>query len=322
MKRSFLIPFLAVISLVALTGCAAHVHLAQVPIASIQVTLSGGPGIAPGEKWPLVVKIMKPNGAILATEGKGGGEVQWKDLTVKASVVAVNGKGVVSLPSDPRKSDGKFPHVAVIVSSHPGVRADLDIPVRYDRAFGANFRGANGFDGTNGVNGMDGSPGSMGSTDPEHPSPGGNGTNGGSGTDGGDGGNGLDGPMVQVRVALRPGPQPLLQVSASASPLTRKRFLIDPQGGSLTVMSDGGEGGKGGKGGRGGRGGAGGIGSPSGTSGSDGLDGRDGIDGHAGNNGFITVIYDSSAKPYLGAIRIPNGRGRSEFKEAPVAPLW
>jgi hypothetical protein len=251
-------------SLLALSGCTPlkvrlgwKVYLDKTPVASIAASLPKGPGIAPGEKSPLVVVVTEPDGKVLQTEGKGGGKVLWKDLKVTASVVTANQKGIVSLPKDPRISDGKIVHVTVAVPSHPDVRAaELDIPLRYNYKFISNFSGSSGTSGFNGSNGMDGTSGSMGSTDPNSPSAGGDGGNGSDGSNGQDGGSGGDAPPVQVRVALRSGSHPLLQVGVSAAG-HEKLYLVDPQGGSLTVKADGGPGGSGGKGGRGGRGGSG-----------------------------------------------------------------
>ena len=276
MKRS---THAVLFSLTLLTGCA-QVHLDKLPIVNVQASLSGGPGIGPGEKSQLVLAFRQPDGSMLASEGKGGGQVSWKDVTVRASVVKVDTKGVVSLPADPRVSDGKAPHVTITVPSHPGVQTNLDIPVRYDRAFRANFSGAPGAPGLDGAKGTDGSSGMDGSSDPDHPSAGARGTDGGSGSDGGKGGDGGNGPPIDVRMTLRPGTHPLLQVSVSTKVIlgrSKKLFLIDPQGGSLTVASEGGAGGSGGKGGRGGRGGAGGSGFPPGSSGNDGADGHPGL---------------------------------------------
>jgi len=298
------------------------VYLDKIPIKSMQASLPKGPAIAPGEKLPLVVVVTEPDGKILQTEGAGGGKVLWKDLKVTASVVTANQKGIVSLPRDPRISDGKVPHVTITVPSHPDIRAELDIPVRYDEKYISNFSGSSGSSGMNGSDGMDGTSGSMGSTDPNNPSPGGDGSNGTNGSDGQDGGSGGDAPPVQVRVALRSGSHPLLQVSVFAAG-HQKLYLVDPQGGSLAVKADGGPGGSGGKGGRGGRGGSGGIGSPNGNSGRDGSDGRNGFDGSPGKGGSITVTYDPQAKPFLAAIHLSNQGGpRPVFKEEPVAPLW
>jgi hypothetical protein len=320
---------LGVACLLALTGCAAvqvklgmKVYLEKIPITSMQATLPKGPGMAPGDKSPLVVSVTGPDGKVLVTEGHGHGKVLWKDLIVTPSIVAANKKGVLSLSSDPRISDGQLPHVVITVPSHPDLRAEIDVPVRYDRDFKANYSGSSGYSGSNGTDGLSGSSGSSGSTDPDHPSPGGNGSDGGRGSDGSDGGPGGDGPPVQVRVAFRAGSHPLLQV-AVVSGGAGKLFLVDPQGGSLTVRSDGGSGGSGGKGGRGGSGGSGGIGSPNGSSGSDGPSGRDGSSGSDGNGGHITVTYDPQVKPYLSAIRLFNPGGpRPVMREEPVAPLW
>ncbi|HTD23243.1 MAG TPA: hypothetical protein VK738_11345 [Terriglobales bacterium] len=315
--------------LLALTGCAAiqvrmgsKIYLDKTPVTSMQASLPKGPGIAPGEKSPLVVALTGPDGTVLMTEGAGHGKVLWKDLTVTANVAVANKKGIVSLPQDPRISEGKAPHVTITAPSHPGIQAELDIPIRYDYNYTANFYGNSGSKGLDGSDGIGGMSGSMGSMDPEHPSAGGDGSNGSSGSDGGRGGSGEDGPPVQVRVALRSGNHPLLQVGVSAGGGERL-FLMDPQGGSLTVSSEGGAGGAGGKGGRGGRGGSGGIGTPNGRDGSDGSSGSDGLEGWRGSGGKITVTYDPQAKPFLSAIRLSNPGGPAPvFKEEPVAPLW
>lgn len=321
--------YLGLAFLLALSGCTPvkvrlgwKVYLDKIPITSMEVRLPKGPGIAPGEKSPLVVMVTEPDGKVLQTEGKGGGKVLWKDLKVTASVVTANQKGIVSLPRDPRISDGKVGQVTITVPSHPDIRAELDIPLRYDYNFISNFSGRSGSSGMSGSDGLDGSSGSSGSTDPNNPSAGGDGSNGGNGSDGQDGGPGGDAPPVQVRVALRAGSHPLLQVGVSAAG-HQKLYLVDPQGGSLTVKADGGPGGSGGKGGRGGRGGSGGMGTPSGNSGSNGSDGRSGWDGSPGKGGSITVTYDPQAKPFLSAIRLSNKGGPPPvFKEEPVVALW
>jgi len=317
------------IFLLALSGCTAvkvkmgwKVYLAKTPITSIQASLPKGPGIAPGEKSPLVVVVTEPGGKILQTEGQGKGKVMWKDLQVTATVATANQKGILTLPRDPRISDGKLAHVTITVPSHPDLRTELDIPVRYNYNFSSNFSGSPGSSGMNGSDGMDGASGSNGSTDPNNPSPGGNGSNGTDGSNGQDGGPGGDAPPVQIRVAFRSGNHPLLQVGVSAAGHDRL-YLVDPQGGSLTVKADGGAGGSGGRGGRGGRGGSGGMGTPNGSSGMSGSDGRNGFDGSAGRGGSITVTYDPQAKPFLAAIRLSNRGGPAPvFQEEAVAALW
>ena len=311
---------------VALCGCSRlevklgwRVDIAKLPVASMDARLQGDPGVAPGERSPLIVTLLQPDGTVLTTTGAGKGKVRWSDLVVAATTVSVNKKGVVSLAHDPRVSDGKMGHVTITVPSHPELHVDLDVPVRYDYAFAANFSGSNGTNGLNGTDGTSGSNGSMGSMDPNNPSAGGD---GGNGTDGGDGGNGSDGgdgPNVQVFLRLRSGTKPLLQASVQAAGHKQWFYLVDPQGGSLTVSSAGGSGGAAGKGGRGGSGGSGGMGSPPGNSG---MAGHDGLDGHAGSDGSpgtITVTYDPSAQPYLSALHVSKS---ASLKEAPVQALW
>jgi hypothetical protein len=130
-------------------------------------------------------------------------------------------------------------------------------------------------------------------------------------------------------VTLRPGANPLLQAVESAPGRKDRHFLVDPQGGSLTITANGGAGGSGGSGGRGGRGGSGGSGGFGCPSGSNGRSGSDGHDGMSGSNGFsgrasaITIVYDPAVKPFLAAIKASNkGAPAPVYQESPVAPLW
>jgi len=321
--------FLSVSFLLAFTGCTRmkvkmgwKVFLEKTPVTSIQATLPKGPGIAPGEKSPLVVAFTQPDGKVLQTEGEGQGPVMWNQITVASTVVDANNKGLLSLPLDPRITEGKTGHVVISVASHPDLHAELDVPIRYDYKYFLDFSGSKGMSGTSGMNGLDGSSGSSGSMDPNNPSAGGNGGDGSNGGNGGDGSRGGDGQPVIIRVALKQASNPLLQIGVS-SRARESFYMIDPQGGSLTVLSNGGDGGSGGRGGRGGRGGSGGIGSPSGSSGRDGLNGHDGSNGSSGSGGTITVIYDPAAKPYLAAIHLMNHGGpRPQFREMQIGQLW
>jgi hypothetical protein len=328
-KHTNWVTCLAMASLLALSGCTAvkvklgmRVYLEKTPLTSMQASLPKGPAIAPGEKLSLVAQFTQPDGKVLVTEGQGKGKVLWQDLTVTPTVVTADQKGHVALAHDPRVSDGKVAHVTITVPSHPDLRAELDIPITYDYSFVANFSGSRGSDGMNGSDGIDGTSGSMGSTDPNNPSPGGDGSNGTDGSNGQDGGPGGNAPSVDVRVALRAGAHPLLQVSVSAAG-KRRLYLVDPQGGALSVKADGGPGGSGGKGGRGGRGGSGGMGTPNGNSGHDGSDGRSGFDGSPGKGGAITVTYDPQVRPFINIIHVSSQGGPpTVFQVEPVAPLW
>ena len=320
---------LGMASLLALSGCAAiqvklgmKVYLAKIPVTSIEVRQANDPGIGPGQKSSLIVEVTQPDGKILQTEGAGKGKIMWQDLVVTPTIVTVNKKGVITLAKDPRKSEGKLPTVIITAPSHPDLHAELDIPLRYDYRFVSNFTGASGSSGMDGLSGSDGSSGSAGSDDPDNPSAGGNGSDGSDGRDGSDGGPGGNAPPVQVQVTLRPGSHPLLQAGVFAAG-HKRYYLVDPQGGSLTVKANGGSGGSGGRGGRGGSGGAGGSGTPSGMSGHDGSNGHDGSDGSPGRGGLITVTYDPQVKPYLANLIFSSENGpKPVLQQAPVAPLW
>jgi hypothetical protein len=317
-------------ALLLLSGCRAiqvklsiRVPLNTLQVSAMEASLSGNPAIAPGGKSPLIVTLTAANGKSWKTEGAGHGKIMWSDLAVVASVVAVDKKGNVSLAHDPRKSDGKTGHITVTAPSQPGLRAELDIPLRYNVRFVANYSGARGADGMNGSDGQDGMSGSDGSIDANNPSAGGNGGNGSDGSDGQDGSSGGDAPNVQVWLTVQPGNPTLLQAGVLAAGHKERFYLIDPQGGTLTVEADGGSGGSGGRGGRGGRGGSGGNGIPPGSSGLDGHDGRNGFDGSSGRGGSITVTYDPGAQPYLATLHLSNQGGpKPVFTETPVAPLW
>jgi hypothetical protein len=145
---------IATLFLFALTGCTSvqvkfgwKVYLDRTPVTSMDAKLEKGPSIGPGQKAGIVGTLTRPNGKTLATKGPDGGKVMWKELQLTASVVTLNKKGVVSLPKDPRISDGKVGHVTITVPSHPDLRADLDIPFRYDITYFADFSGSSGFKG-------------------------------------------------------------------------------------------------------------------------------------------------------------------------------
>ena len=313
--RTITTVLIASASTFVLAGCAAvqvhlgmKVYLSKVPVSSIDVQQEMAPGIGPGQKSSLIATITETKGKTLKTEGAGHGKVMWRDLAVTPTIVAVNKKGVISLRHDPRPTQGQLPHVTVTIPSHPGLHADLDVPLRYDYAFSANFSGASGTSGLNGTDGQDGLGGNSGSSDPNNPSPGGDGGNGTDGSNGQDGSPGGDAPAVQIDMTVADGAHPLLQILVQAG--THQRYyLVDPNGGSLSVSADGGAGGSGGRGGRGGRGGLGGVGTPSGSNGRDGSDGRAGFDGSQGKGGRITVTYDPSAQAYLDVIHLSSRNG-------------
>jgi hypothetical protein len=322
------------LALGALAGCSSievglglRMRLDKVPVTGVSATLSPDPGLSPGKSGRLIITATASDTKQFVTVGAGHGNVLFDSFTFSATTVTVSKKGVVSLPADPRVSEGTAPHVLITVVGHPDVTTDLSIPVRYDVAFVANFAGKQGLKGLDGSNGLAGSSGTDGSSDLSNPSAGGRGGDGSNGEDGRDGDSGQPGEAVHVWITLNGGDHPLLQVRAASKTHTQL-FLIDPNGGSLTVNANGGAGGVGGSGGRGGQGGSGGNGFPPGFSGQNGRDGSDGHPGADGAAGTIIVSVDSQAQPYLNKLQLINKTGggvpgpKPEIRVEAVAQLW
>jgi len=320
--------------MLTLAGCGSvgvalgmRTRLDKLPVTAVSATLSPQSSLNPGKSGRLVIVATGSDGKTWTTVGAGHGTVLFDSFELESTVVKVNSSGVVALPADPRVSSGKSARVHITVVGHPDIQADLDVPVKYNVAFVAHFPGASGndgFSGTDGLSGVDGTPGSM---DLSNPQAGGSGGNGSNGSDGGSGGDGFPGQPIHVWVTMQAGPEHLIQVRAQGSGNREEFFLVDPDGGSLSIDANGGEGGRGGKGGRGGRGGSGGIGSPNGVSGSSGMDGSDGLPGSEGPPGKIIVAIDPAAETYRDKLHFStHGRGRAgpaaEFHTESVSPLW
>jgi hypothetical protein len=328
LQRASLAALCAAMAL-ALSGCEAlmlatgqRTRLPDAPLKSVTAALPGNGALAPGGSAALSIIATTADGHQFATAGTGDGKVLADSYLFAASIAVVTTEGVVTLPDDPRLSEGRTPFVRVTVPGQPSLVTDLQIPVRYDVAYSAAYVGNDGEDGNSGDSGRDGRDGKAGSN-----SPGGGGGAGSNGSDGQGGGDGAPAPEVHVWITLQPGAHPLLRVRASESGRDHL-FVVDPQGGSLAIVSRGGRGGDGGSGGSGGRGGRGGAGTPSGSSGADGLDGRPGAPGAPGSAGYIDVTFDPSAAPYADRFRFASQTG-DESAVAPahvvvarVPPLW
>jgi hypothetical protein len=324
---------LAAIALLSLGGCGSievafgwRTRLDKLPVTAVSATLSPHPGLSPGKSGRLIIVATGADNQNWTTVGPGHGKVLFDSFAFDSTVVQVNKRGVVSLPSDPRVSSGKTAHVHVVVVGHPDVATDLDVPLQYNVAFAGHFSGSSGSDGSDGMDGLPGNDGSAGSVDMTNPSAGGNGSDGSSGTNGGDGGDGSPGETVYLWITLQPGPTPLIQAKAASNTHTQY-FLIDPYGGSLSIDAIGGSGGRGGRGGKGGRGGSGGTGFPSGLSGNNGLDGQGGRSGSDGSAGKVIVTVDPAAQQYLDRFHFHTGglgfsSAASQVHTESVPPLW
>jgi hypothetical protein len=246
--------------------------IAKLPVNSMEVHLAKSQGVAPGQKASLVVSFAGPNGQTWATEGAGGGAIMWEDLTITSTIAAYGNDGTVSLPVDPRLSDGKTGHVVVTLAFNPNLRAEADIPTRYDLKYFADFNGGSGSSGNNVPGGRDGSPGG-------------------------------NAPDVGVRLAMHPRDGKLIEAAVQPKDGKETFYLIDPNGGTLSVSADGGPGGAGASG-------------PFGS-------GHDGSAGPRGRGGEITVIYDPAVAPYLDVLQLSSlGGPKPVFKSEHLDPLW
>jgi len=323
----------AVAAVMLLGGCGSvgvalgmRTRLDKLPVTAVSAKLSPQASLTPGKSGRLVLVASGADGKTWTTVGADHGDVLFDSYKLDSTVVKVNANGYVALPADPRLSSGKSARVHITVVGHPDVQTDLDIPVKYNAAYVAHFPGASGNDGMSGIDGIAGSDGVAGSASPTNPQAGGTGGNGQDGSPGGNGTDGWPGQTVHVSVTLQPGPTPLIQVRAKGD-RDEQFFLIDPEGGSLSIDAFGGEGGRGGTGGRGGRGGSGGIGSPSGMAGNSGLDGSDGQPGSDGKPGKIIVTIDPAAEAFRDKLHFATRRGAgagagAEFHTESVPPLW
>jgi hypothetical protein len=324
----------AILAAALLAGCGslgvlvgARTRLDKLPITAVSAQLAPQPYLTPGKSGRLVLVATGADGKKWTTVGAGRGTVLFDSYTLESTVVKTNSSGGVSLPADPRLSSGKAARVHITVVGHPDIQTDLDVPVKYNAAFTAHFPGASGFDGMSGLDGTAGMDGTMGSIDPANPQPGGNGSNGSDGSSGGDGQAGWPGQTVHLWVTTQPGPTPLIQARALGDRNNEQFFLVDPDGGSLSIDAYGGDGGHGGRGGRGGPGGTGGTGSPNGMSGNAGHDGSDGHDGSTGLPGKIIVTIDPAADIYRDRLHLSTQPGLRKdsgvvFHTEPVPPLW
>jgi hypothetical protein len=158
--------------LVWTAGCSAiavrlglRVRLDSVSVSAVSASLvsqrdgSVVSALGPGQSARLVIVATAQDGHQFATVGAGKGKVAFDNYTMEAAIIQVTNRGTVSLSSDPRVSEGKMAHLRITPVAHPEVVAELDIPVRYDIAFGANCSGADGANGIDGTDGLDGSAG-------------------------------------------------------------------------------------------------------------------------------------------------------------------
>ncbi len=108
------------LTLVDLGGCSElgvllgmRTRLDKLPVTSISSSMVGKAGpitaLAPGGSARLVVVATTQDGKQLVTAGAGKGNVLLDSFVFTANLAQVDKRGKVSLPADPRITDGKVP---------------------------------------------------------------------------------------------------------------------------------------------------------------------------------------------------------------------
>jgi hypothetical protein len=122
----------AAVAMLSLGGCGSigvalgwRTRLDKLPVTAVSATLSPSPGLSPGKSGRLIIVATGADNQQWTSVGPGHGKVLFDSFTFDSTVVQVNKRGVVSLPSDPRVSSGKTAHIHVAVPRpvplpHPG----------------------------------------------------------------------------------------------------------------------------------------------------------------------------------------------------------
>jgi|GEM_PF-6850396 len=285
-----------------------------------EMTLISDPAAvtAPGSSFKIGITAVLEDGKEMKTRGLADGKVKWGNYDVQVAGGTFD-DGEVRINADPRKIKD---HKIIVKASPVGDSAQsktIEVPLSFKAKYSVSFDGKDGDMGRNGDKGENGRTGSSDSK-----GAGGRGSDGRDGQKGGNGAKGGDAEAVDVYVSAFKDAAgiTLLKVYARGKNSGKERFyIINPEGGSITISARGGRGGQGGRGGDGGTGGGGGNGHQygggqddsrygvggDGGNGGYGADGGDGGDG--GNGGTIMIYLDPSASGYASAINYANNGG-------------
>lgn len=277
--------------------------LAGRTIQQLTLQLTSGNMICADTETDLVIMAYEQDGTRLVTQGVGKGKVPWSDYRLQAQNATISQSGIVKTLGDPMVLMGQQVGIRVMSAHDKGTRAQLSVPISFACPVTLKFSGADGAPGAQGANGQDGRPGANKPTDGAGAAPGEDGAQGVAGFSGTPGLAGMSGDQIQVDVAgLVGGHQGKLMLQVLVNNFTkgvRSMHLVDPVGGSLTILARGGNGGNGGMGGNGGKGGPAGTGSSDGKGGNGGKGGDGGAGGNGGPGGAIAVYANQSAMPYM-----------------------
>jgi hypothetical protein len=225
--------------------------------------------------------------------------VEWEQFTIQVEGgTFANGKVTVSSnPSDVKNHEVK---IRASTIKNPEIKSELVLKLDYKAAQVADFSGAPGKTGQMGQSGVRGNNGSGSSNCSA-------GTNGGQGGNGGNGGTGQD---IEAFVKMKFDDvlkKEMLQLLVKSKTTGKEQlYIVNPDGGKITVSADGGIGGSGGQGGYGGPGGSDTY-KKVGANGGDGGNGGQG--GIGGNGGMITAYIDPSAEKLVGTVVIFSNEG-------------
>lgn len=237
----------------------------------------------PGSTVAIGFILTYSNGKMKMTKGLLQGTVAWKNYSLMVEGGSFH-NGKIKILDDPRLiKDNKL----IIMVRYNGMavpNGTFEIPLDYRGKYVVSYSGRSGRDGNNGSVGRSSYDG-----------------NGENGYDGYPGENGERGEVVSIyadTISVR-GLE-MLKVATVGEYGRIERFIINPNGGSLNVISNGGSGGKGGDGGMGGDGGGSGR-------GGDGGNGNNG--GNGGAAGSFKLYISSAAEKYKYLIVMINNPG-------------
>ncbi|HJN74164.1 MAG TPA: hypothetical protein QGF58_09555 [Myxococcota bacterium] len=298
--------------MILLIGCLASKKVTDIEVVSPDVgdTLALCPGIV----QPLEVELRLKNGRTKHTRSSGRDGVAWREIELVLDGQTSDGTGV-TLYQDPRKSQGKELDLIVRLADRPELARRYSVVPRYDCDYVADLRGGSGWTPSGAWDDLDGSDGAPASTDDDGRAQGAgqDGTAGGSGRNGEHGNDGGAGGHARVFVYAH---EDLVQVKVEGEVLVdgewrskTRRYLLDPEGGTLRIDVRGGGGGHGEDGQDGGNGGLGGEGDPMGRHGSGGHGGHGGDGGDGGPGGDAVLFVDPGVTSYLDKLVVDHGGG-------------
>ena len=265
--------------------------------AGLEIIYQPNAVLSPGGQLRIGVVATNKRGKVKRTRGYADGKQKWSNYAVTVYGGRMVGEGLVLIESDPAQIQGHQVQIHVQSRKDPKLLSHISLPLTYQAAQAADFSGEQGSD----------TKSRGGRVVPLRIF----GSGVASGKEGYAGEPGQHADSIHVYVKAEEDSLlafPVLKVEVRSSEGDRvERYLINPDGGSLLILADGGIGGTGGEGGPGtdGRDGI-----EKNRDGSDGTDGGHGGDGgRGGDGGHITFHIDPTAEALMTAIDYSNQGG-------------